>query len=400
MGEIMLDANDPILTAYTAALREFCQYRYIKEYIAAKQLDKGVHILAIGKAACGMASVALKALPNGAEDGFVLTKHGFSRGSLSPLEVLEAGHPIPDEDSLRHSKRIMNWLEGLDPLDELLVLVSGGGSALFEYPAEGTEFARLQSLHRAMLDSGTDIREMNRRRSHLSAVKAGKTLDRVGCGSVHVLMLSDVPGHAPSVIASGPFTPPGLPLGAGVDSTFGAGYKGISVSLRVAGRNLDLAELIAKRLQSMGIYARVGKMDLFFPVSRMPDRVRDMIASCQPEDKHIAWIMGGEMPVRVTGTGRGGRCTHLALMLADVLNSHSGWRFYCLATDGNDFLPGITGGYCDVDTLNELRAKGIDPVRALQDSDSFSALNAIGNIIPSRGEITNVNDIYILARDL
>jgi hydroxypyruvate reductase len=396
----MLPTDDAVLKAFMLAKRDFCHYTAIADYISYAEFTPKIHILAIGKAAWDMAAAALKALPEGVEDGFVLTKHGFSRGTIPGIHILEAGHPIPDEDSLRHTKRILEWLDGLDPGDSLLVLISGGGSALFEYPADGITLQDLQAFTKKLLTSGKDIQAMNRLRTKKSMVKGGKCLDRVSCQDIHVLMLSDVLDNDPRVIASGPFTPGKLPPDWDLVYTSYLHRGSKELNLQIVG-NIDyLARITLGKLRKAGFKDRSGSTRSSGDPSRFLNWIPQLIKMMERYGGPLAIVMGGEMPVKVTGKGKGGRCTHLALLLAETMARYPNWRIYCIATDGNDNLPGVAGAYCDANTYAELLAQNIDPAQSLADNDSYTALKAIGNIIPARGHQTNVNDIYILAKEM
>ncbi len=396
----MIPVHDPVLKAFMLAKREFCHYERIADYIQHLGISDNVRLLAIGKAAWDMAAVTLKTLPGAVKDGFVLTKHGFSRGKLDPLEVLEAAHPIPDENSLRHSKRVLDWLEVQKAEDHLLVLISGGGSALFEYPVSGVTLRHLQALNASLLKSGKDIHAMNRERIEHSQVKGGKCLDRSPCRHIHVLMLSDVAGSDPRVIASGPFTPRILPADWDPEYPSKILHQGHQVTLKIIGDINSLGGIVQAKLRKAGFNVSSCGMDYYDDIQPFMDWIPKLIKLMEHFQGPLAVVMGGEMPIKVTKHGKGGRCTHLALLLAGTLSCYPDWRLYCLATDGNDNLPKVAGAYCDAYTYAQLLAKGIDPAKALSDNDSFTALNAIGNIIPARGRYTNVNDIYILARGL
>ncbi|MDD3536358.1 MAG: DUF4147 domain-containing protein, partial [Candidatus Cloacimonetes bacterium] len=164
-----------------AANKRFCRYPVLRELLAAGDFRAGkTHILAIGKAAYQMAYVAHKTLPaQRLGTCMVLTKYGFYPENVSETQfcqILEAGHPVPDAASIRSTGTIIKHLQGLPPEDELLILLSGGSSALFELPKEGKTLADIIGLNRLLLSSGLDIDQMNARRREYSMVKGGKAL--------------------------------------------------------------------------------------------------------------------------------------------------------------------------------------------------------------------------------
>lgn len=208
--------KNPYTSALIRTIQEFSLYPLLAQALQSLGHGGNMHLLAIGKAAWQMASITLKTL--GSEsilDGYVLTKNGHTKGRLEPLQIRRAGHPVPDARSFRYTQEILGWLSDLPPQDDLIVLLSGGGSALFEnvetYDLPNTaeynaRITKLTNLHEMLLGSGLDIAQMNRHRSVLSGVKAGKALRFVPCNIIHIFALSDVQGNDPRVIASGPFT--------------------------------------------------------------------------------------------------------------------------------------------------------------------------------------------------
>ena len=206
---LQVPLKEPILAALSTALREFSTFPELRKHLMSGSFSSRVHLLAIGKSAFPMAKVAwqILSLRNLTCDGYLLTKYGHVSGTLPGLTVLEAGHPVPDANSFRHSATIVTWLQSLPPRDTLLILLSGGGSSLFELPAAGHSAEEIISLNQRLLMGGQDIAAMNAQRSMLSGVKNGQALAYVPCHRISIFALSDVYANAPAVIASGPFTP-------------------------------------------------------------------------------------------------------------------------------------------------------------------------------------------------
>ena len=166
-----------------------------------------VVLLSLGKAGWTMAAAAREALGSAISRGLVVTKYGHSQGPLEGLEIIEAGHPLPDANSLRGGAKGLELVENLSCEDTLLLLVSGGGSALFELPAQGVALKDLELLTEELLRAGADIREINTLRKRLSRVKGGRIAEGAFPARVLSLLLSDVLGDAPDAIASGPGVP-------------------------------------------------------------------------------------------------------------------------------------------------------------------------------------------------
>ncbi|MDD2597324.1 MAG: glycerate-2-kinase family protein, partial [Candidatus Cloacimonetes bacterium] len=225
--------RDLLIAALSRSLRQFTRYPRLRKELQDREAKAPLHILAIGKAAWQMASVALTALaPDMIESCIVLTKYGFFPGHSSKFsqkesdfvayadetsailsgdpgnpkcQILEAGHPVPDENSILHTKAILKHLQNIPEHEELIILLSGGTSALFELPAPGYTLEDIIGLNRLLLGSGLDISQMNQKRRELSQVKGGKALSHIRCQIPAVYLLSDVEGNDPAIIGSGPF---------------------------------------------------------------------------------------------------------------------------------------------------------------------------------------------------
>lgn len=368
-----------LLSACGSALRGFCRFPELNKALAEMDLKRDLHVLSIGKDAGRMCEAALEVLRDKLADGCVLTKYGHHRCHDARILHLEAGHPLPDQNSLRHSRLIVDWMAGLDPDAELLVLLSGGGSSLFELPKDGIDLAGLISQNRLLLQAGLGIAAVNASRAGFSRLKAGGALGFFSGRKVRVFALSDVEGDDPSVIASGPFTPE---------------VPDPRVEYRIIGNNLSFRALLAEELQRQGWETSVDQRFL----SGGPDVLLSEITRLLRDDgmKNRVVIMGGELPVRVSGTGKGGRCTHLALSVALLLRHCKDASFIALATDGSDNLSGVAGAWVDQDSTARLEVSGIDVIKTLSDSDSGSALASMNGIIPTGPFHANVNDVFIL----
>jgi glycerate-2-kinase len=377
--------------------------------------------VAIGKAATAMAAAAADVLGDAIAAGYLLTVDGHADAAPAGFEVFEASHPAPDERGIAATRAILDGVRGLGTGDVVLGLISGGGSALFEAPAVGLSLADIQQVTDLLLRAGAPIQDLNAVRSELSRVKGGGFRRRIGDARVVSLILSDVLGNDPSIIASGP-TVPREPNPAGalaVLDRYGlrdrvpaavrehlkrqAGAPGERSEIearrdiyRIIGDNRMLVDAVRWSLESAGL--RAGE-----PWQGREGEARGQASAwvdALANTKCDAIVGGGELTVTVTGDGVGGRNTELALAAAIELDRR-GMRgtIASLASDGQDGGVDAAGAIVDGGTVARLRDAGIDPEDALARNDSGTALGAIGALVAPGPTGTNVNDVYIGIRD-
>ena len=203
------DMREVVRRSVEAVLPEAAVREALAREAFAQGLQKArrVTLLSVGKAAWRMAKAALEALAGREVQGLVVTKYGHAMGDLPGLELIESAHPVPDANSLRAGARALELADAAGEGDAVLLLLSGGGSALMEDLPAGVTLAQLAELTRALLACGADIRQINAVRKHLSNVKGGRLAQRCAPARVYCVALSDVLGDAPDAIASGPAAP-------------------------------------------------------------------------------------------------------------------------------------------------------------------------------------------------
>ncbi len=363
----------PFINNALADLSSFpCLRQELRQFLS----GTSIHLLAIGKSAYSMAITCTDVLSSKgiAYSGYLLTKYGFEGYSIPNIVTRQAGHPDPDENSLAYSKEIVSWLETLQETDTLIVLLSGGGSSLFEVPSEGISLDQLIAQSNALLRSGKSIAEINQARSSMSAVKDGKALNYVACRKILCYALSDVEANDPAVIASAPFF-----------ST-----KDRRVTYKIIGDNFLLRKKLAALLpQPVTVHPQF--------ISDSADCVADYLSSfAKKHNSPGIHIFGGEAPVEVSGTGSGGRCTHLALAFSIKVAGSENISLYAFGSDGNDNLEGVSGAVVNGSTLDELCESGFDVGSELKNCNSYVALSSVNAIIPAWKTPVNVNDIYVL----
>lgn len=374
-----------------------------------------VLIVGAGKASARMAQAVEQAW--GAVDGLVVTRYGHSV-PCSSIEVVEASHPVPDEASERATRRILDLVSGAGEGDLVLALISGGGSALLALPAPGITLSDKQSISTALLRSGASIGQLNVVRKHLSAIKGGRLAAAAHPAATHALLISDVPGDDPAVIASGPTVPEGstpadalavlaafdvaVPPAVRSHLTSARGCPGPDDPRMTAVRN----EVIAAPQQSLSVAAAVAEDAGVTPVvlgdalegeAREVGRVLAGIAGQvmrhgQPAQRPCVLLSGGETTVTVRGSGRGGRNVELLLSLAVALHGAPGVHAIACDTDGVDGAEEVAGAVIGPTTLERARSLGLDAMASLADNDGHGFFEALGDQVVTGPTLTNVND--------
>ena len=334
--------------------------------------------------------------------------------------MIEASHPVPDANSERGARQLLERVRELGPGDLVLALISGGGSALCAAPAAGLTLADKQAINRALLASGANISEMNCVRKHLSAIKGGRLAAAARPARVVTLAISDVPGDDPAVIASGPTVPdpttfadaraiiarygirpsPAVAarLGQATDETPGPG--------ELPGSEFHLIATPMMALMRMTETARTLELaplllgDALQGESREMGNVLAGIAHSirthgQPLAPPAVVLSGGETTVTLGdgAAGHGGRNTEFLLALAVALGATASIWAIAGDTDGIDGMDDITGAIIAPDTLARARAMGLDPRAMLSGHDSHTLFDKIGDAIRTGPTLTNVNDV-------
>jgi glycerate 2-kinase len=386
-------------------------------------------VLGAGKAGGAMAA-ALDALwPAPAPlSGLVVTRYGHVPPAYlarpGRIEVVEAAHPVPDEAGRRAAQRITDLTQGLTPQDLVLCLISGGGSALLALPAPGLGLDDKQALNRALLHSGAAIDEMNCVRKHVSAIKGGRLAARCAPARVVTLLISDVPGDDPALIASGPSVPDpstcaqalaildryriavppavraGLESGALETPKPGdACFKGHAVHL-IATPQASL-EAAAARARAAGLDAHVLS-DRIEGESREVGKVHAALACAvatrdAPFRKPCVLLSGGETTVTVRDkSGRGGRATEFLLGCALALQGEPRVHVLAADTDGIDGVQDNAGAVVTPDTLQRAAALGLSGHYLLEHNDCYGFFAALGDLVSPGPTFTNVNDFRAL----
>ncbi len=377
-------------------------------------------VVGAGKAAAAMARAVEAHWPADQPlSGLVVTRYGHGVGPLSRIEVVEASHPVPDGAGRDAAARLLRLVSGLGPDDLVLCLISGGGSALLGLPARGIDLADKQAVNRALLRSGAGIGEMNCLRKHLSAIKGGRLAAAAVPASLLTLLISDVPGDDPSVIASGPTVPDASTLSdaRGVLARYGiapspavarwlddpdaetpkpgdpAFARSRSVMTATPQGSLEAAAAVARQAGVTPVILGDAIEGEAAEVARvMAGVARQCALHGQPSPAPCVLISGGETTVTLEGNGRGGRNAEFLLGLAVALDGHPDVHAIACDTDGIDGTEDNAGALLSPDTLARAAALGLNARDRLADNDGYGFFSRLGDLVVTGPTLTNVND--------
>ena len=374
-------------------------------------------VVGAGKGAAAMAA-AVESVWDGPLSGLVVTRYGHGLATRA-IEVVEAAHPNPDEASEQAARRILAQAAELGPDDLLLCLISGGGSALMALPAPGLTLADKKAVTRELLRCGAAIDEINSVRKHLSAIKGGRLAAAAAPARVVTLMVSDVPGDDPAVIASGPTVADpttfadaraviekyGIPLPEAVrrhlEAAEAESVKPGDARLARAEAHLvatpqDALEAAAAAARAMGLTPLIlgnaieGESREVARV--MAGMARQAAQHGQPLPAPCVLLSGGETTVTVRGHGRGGRNAEFLLALGVALDGHAQvWGIAC-DTDGIDGTEDNAGAILTPDTLARAAGLGVDAKARLADNDGYGFFQSLNDLVITGPTRTNVND--------
>lgn len=363
-------------------------------------------LVAVGKAACPMASAALQALDGHVHAGIVITKHGHGVPLPAPLQVLEAGHPVPDAATYAATAQALALTENLTPADQVLFLLSGGGSALFEQPLLPPQ--ELTDVTQQLLACGAAITQVNTIRKRLSAVKGGRFALHCAPAQVWSVVLSDVLGDRLDMIASGPACPDRSTAEEALEIVNRYALRLSPQALAclhrptpsalpnaqsiVTGSVRQLVDAAARTCRRLGYDVEI-LTDCLQSEARDAGRwlAREALVRSGPR----ALLAGGETVVHVMGPGLGGRNQELALSAAAQIAGQRALAIFSFGSDGTDGPTDAAGGYVDGQTQAALARQGISIPDVLARNDAYHALEACGGLIKTGPTGTNVNDLSV-----
>ena len=423
MSHLYQDAQKIIAAAIDAALPDTAVRKALAEIDRIHGCPLGsdgkLVVIAAGKAAWQMASVACGVLGDRISRGVAVTKYDHVKGEIPGIVCFEAGHPVPDENSFRGTAAALDAVSGLTEKDAVLFLVSGGGSALFEKPLVPKE--ELESITSQLLASGAEITEINTVRKRISAVKGGKFAQLCSPAHVYSVILSDIIGDPLDMIASGPAYPDSSTCGQAREIVRRYGIqiapeteallevetpKALdNVTTMVTGSVKQLCRAAAETAATLGYEPVVLTAELCCQAREAGSFLGTIgrhhgqaMSEAAPEERRkLAFIAGGETVVKLLGKGLGGRNQELALAAAPHIAGLDNVAVFSVGSDGTDGPTDAAGGYADGQTAAKLLAEtGRTVEEVLADNDAYHALKATGGLIITGPTGTNVNDLTVL----
>jgi len=428
--EVVIDQRPLLRAIFDAAVAAAHPDVVLRAHL--RPLPKGrVICLAAGKAAAAMAAAAERyyldelGLSPSRLSGVATTRHGHGVPTRR-IEVIEAGHPVPDQAGLMGAEESLRMAQDAGEDDLLLVLLSGGGSANWIAPVGGVSFAQKQQVTRALLRSGAPIGEINTVRKHLSRIKGGRLARAGQRAEIVTLAISDVPRDDPSAIASGPTVPDPTTLAdaRALVAKYGLAFeeaihRALDDPANESCKPGDPAfaraqfELIARPKASLDAAIRLAR-DAGYEIVQLgadlEGEARDVAADharlalkARREGKRVAILSGGELTVTVRGQGRGGPNQEYALALAALLKDMPGIAALAADTDGADGGAGSAtdpaGATIDHTTFAKMKSHGLDPNAYLDNNDATGFFTATGDLLLTGPTLTNVNDIRAILVD-
>jgi hydroxypyruvate reductase len=425
----LISIRQNALSIFKAGIAAADPYLAVKRYLVPALFDRHskVHLIAFGKAACSMAQAAAEMIPPHllAGKGIAVTNYE-NVTSIDNVDVIGAAHPLPDAAGFKAAQRIADRVRNAQQNELVLVLVSGGGSALIPYPTGNITLQEKIAATDLLLASGATINQINCVRKHLSLLKGGGLARLATPAHLHALILSDVLGDDLSSIASGPTVADETTYADAIEVFKDKGiWELVPVNVRehleqgnrgtiaetpkpgddifthtgysLIGSNAISVNSMLQAAQHLGYEAELYS-DHLCGESRFVGAT--LVAACgklQP-NKPIALLAGGETTVTLKGNGRGGRNQEMALAFALAAEQHSltgNWTFLSAGTDGRDGPTDAAGGIVDSNSLKRMAQAGLNPVELLENNDSYTALKSSNDLVNTGATGTNVADLQI-----
>ncbi|MER8641916.1 glycerate kinase [Mesorhizobium sp. M1252] len=418
----VLDPKSFLISIFNAAVAAADPERTIRDHLPARPKGRTI-VIGAGKGSAQMAA-AFEKVWDGPIEGLVVTRYGYG-ARCERIEIIEAAHPVPDAAGLEASRRLLEKVQRLTADDLVVALISGGGSALLPSPAAGLTLADEIAVNEALLASGAPIAAMNTIRKHVSTIKGGRLAAAAWPAKLVSLVVCDIPGDNPALVASGPTVPDsgnradalasiaayGMKLPDAVmahinspeadapdtdDQRFSRNEVHLIAS---AGVSLEAAAAEAKRQSIEAVILSDSIEGEAREVGGVHAAIaREVATRNRPFQKPVLILSGGETTVTLRAPvdgkrGKGGRNSEFLLAFAIGISGAEGIHALAADTDGIDGSEDNAGAFADGSTVSRMRAAGIDAKAMLAGNNAWTAFNAIGDLFVPGPTGTNVNDL-------
>jgi len=422
-----ISAVDPYVSVHS--------HLHDKQFKGNLEAGSRIFLIGFGKASVPMAKAVIDLFGDKLSFAKVITKDRVfivEDGYKDLLKIYFGGHPVPSAESIESTRTVLTNFPVLTKKDLVIILISGGGSALFTDPVESVSIDDLQVLTEALLSCGADINEINTLRKHLDRVKGGRLAAFLEPAKCFAFILSDVIGNRIDMIASGPIFPDpttysdaleiiqryGLAgeLPKSISNVLSKGINGeISETLKpenfpvkrirnvIVGSNIQALESARNQAQRLGYQSVIFSNPLTCSTEVAAEEIFSAIQTFKFDERHsglpLCLIFGGETTVEVTGNGKGGRNQDLAMRLSSRLADSPGVLFIALATDGEDGPTDAAGAVLDSNVFHEGNRKGLDLRSFILDNNAYEYFDQMGGLIRTGATGTNVNDLLFVLID-
>jgi glycerate 2-kinase len=413
----MTDPKSFLTAIFNAAVAAADPAKTIRDHLPAKPKGRTI-VIGAGKGSAQMAA-AFERVWDGPIEGLVVTRYGYG-AKCERIEIIEAAHPVPDAAGLEASRRLLEKVRGLTEDDLVVALISGGGSALLPSPAAGLTLADEIAVNEALLASGAPIAAMNTIRKHVSTIKGGRLAAAAHPARVVSLVVSDIPGDNPALVASGPTVPD---LGTREDALASIAAYGMKLPAsvmvhinspaadaprpddpRFAGNEVHLIASAGVSLEAAAAEARRQGIEAVILSDSIEGEAREVgsvhaaiarevATRNRPFQKPVLILSGGETTVTLRAKGKGGRNSEFLLAFAIAIGGLESVHALAADTDGIDGSEDNAGAFADGSTVSRMRAAGVDSKAMLAGNNAWTAFNAVGDLFVPGPTGTNVNDL-------
>ncbi|RRI04363.1 glycerate kinase [Mesorhizobium tamadayense] len=413
----MTDPKTFLAAIFNAAVAAADPEKTIRNHLPARPKGRTI-VIGAGKGSAQMAA-AFEKVWDGPIEGLVVTRYGYG-AKCERIEIIEAAHPVPDAAGLEASRRLLEKVRGLTADDLVVALISGGGSALLPSPAPGLTLADEIAVNEALLASGAPIAAMNTIRKHLSTIKGGRLAAAAHPARVVSLVVSDIPGDNPALVASGPTVPDNGSRADALASIAAYGMKlpdavmaHINSSAanaprtddpRFAGNEVHLIASAGVSLEAAAAEARRQGVEAAILSDSIEGEAREVggvhaaiarqvATRNRPFKKPVLILSGGETTVTLRAKGKGGRNSEFLLAFAIGIDGVEGIHALAADTDGIDGSENNAGAFADGTTVARMRAAGVDAKAMLASNNAWTAFNSVDDLFVPGPTGTNVNDL-------